>query len=238
MNRHNAVGIGGSDGRPSLLRDIVYKAIKARILNGEYSPGHSLKEAVIAREFKVSKTPVREALGALVQEELINVFPRVGYAVTGLTFDQAHALLDYRLILELAALELASHYSTPADFDQLALLCSDRGHEAAMYKQGRRFHLILCRASRNSFLEKAVRDVFTQYDRVFRLQMAEEERVLTYHRRIYQALRSKEPEKARQALIELFEMIKKSFVSEWGPLSSDQWIHSVSPKKSSRRKAT
>lgn len=53
----------------------VLEAIKAAILNGEFKPGTALVENVLAGEFGVSKTPVREALKALEGSGLVVIRP-------------------------------------------------------------------------------------------------------------------------------------------------------------------
>src|SRR5436190_1701331 len=103
----------------TLLRDRVYAEIKEDILTGVLAPGQLLQEGQLAQRFKTSKTPVREALARLVQEDLLEAFPRVGYVVTDCTVEDAQAVLDFRAILEGAAIELAARYITEAELAQL-----------------------------------------------------------------------------------------------------------------------
>lgn len=50
------------------LSSMVYETIKARIINGELLPGCVVMERTLADDFKISRTPVREALKRLLQE--------------------------------------------------------------------------------------------------------------------------------------------------------------------------
>jgi DNA-binding GntR family transcriptional regulator len=50
------------------LRDHAHHAILERILHGELKPGDRIRDAVLARELGVSRTPVREALHRLERE--------------------------------------------------------------------------------------------------------------------------------------------------------------------------
>lgn len=68
------------------MRDTIYSEVRERIIRGNYLPGQHLVEAVIAEDLKTSKTPVREALGRLEQEGLVESFPYRGYFVRA--FDQ------------------------------------------------------------------------------------------------------------------------------------------------------
>ncbi|WP_461017198.1 GntR family transcriptional regulator [Streptomyces daliensis] len=78
----------------------VLAAIKAAILNGQFTPGTPLVESELAGRFQVSKTPVREALKALEGSGLVDIRPYTGTTVRALTQEDALALYDMRLLLE------------------------------------------------------------------------------------------------------------------------------------------
>ncbi|MEA5036463.1 GntR family transcriptional regulator [Cloacibacillus evryensis] len=50
------------------LSSMVYETLKQRIINGELLPGSVMMERTLAEDFKISRTPVREALKLLLQE--------------------------------------------------------------------------------------------------------------------------------------------------------------------------
>src|ERR1700733_8084427 len=110
--------------RPDSLSDRVYGEIKRDILSGAFGPRTHLREGELARRFSVSKTPVREALGRLVHEGLLEVFPRVGYAVAECSVADAQSILEYRAIIECAAVELAARYITDAELEQLEAMAN------------------------------------------------------------------------------------------------------------------
>jgi DNA-binding GntR family transcriptional regulator len=51
--------------------DQVYDSIKRKIILGDFRPGEKIFEAKIARQFQISRSPVREAVRALVKEGLL-----------------------------------------------------------------------------------------------------------------------------------------------------------------------
>ena len=73
-----------SSGRVSLV-DRAYAELRARIETNRYPPGHSALEKELAGELGMSRTPVREALIRLQQEGLVEVRPRRGMQVLGLS---------------------------------------------------------------------------------------------------------------------------------------------------------
>jgi DNA-binding GntR family transcriptional regulator len=64
---------------------IVIEQIRAAILDGLYTPGERLMEADVAAQFKVSRSPVREALQALESESTLLATPYSGALVRPLS---------------------------------------------------------------------------------------------------------------------------------------------------------
>ena len=56
----------------------VYEGIKQLILSGKLRPGQKLAERDLGERLKVSRTPIREALGRLVQDGLVESRPQRG----------------------------------------------------------------------------------------------------------------------------------------------------------------
>lgn len=86
----------------------VYNQLFNRILSGRYVPYAWLKEAALAREFRVSRTPVREALRELEQDGLVRLTPHCGAAVVPFTADAVEEVYDIRKALEMLSVECAA----------------------------------------------------------------------------------------------------------------------------------
>lgn len=65
---------------------IVYEALRRAIMSLELAPGIGLEEGGICRQFRVSRTPVREALIRLASEGLVELQPNRGARVAALGF--------------------------------------------------------------------------------------------------------------------------------------------------------
>ena len=78
----------------------IYKIIKSRILSLEYTPGSILNEKVLASEFGVSRTPLRNVLNQLESDKLIRVIPRTGILVAEIQFEQIMNTFQVRLGIE------------------------------------------------------------------------------------------------------------------------------------------
>jgi len=93
------------DKLPSISRERferVYNVIRNRICLLEYEPGARLGEEELAREFGVSRTPIRRVLSRLESEGLLESRHGVGTFVTTVDFDSLMQV--YQLRMELAVL--------------------------------------------------------------------------------------------------------------------------------------
>ena len=93
-----------SDAAPA-AHDRVYRALRARIMHGEMSPGEALTLRGIGKEFDVSMTPAREAVRRLVAEGALFLSSSGRVSTPELTHDRIEELAALRALLEV---ELAS----------------------------------------------------------------------------------------------------------------------------------
>lgn len=89
------------------LADTVFKRLRWAILNGELTPGERLIETFLAEQFKVSRTPVREAIRKLELEGLVLSMPGRGAKVAKISEKDLKDVLEIRAFLEKNAIDLA-----------------------------------------------------------------------------------------------------------------------------------
>ena len=82
----------------------IYGTLFDRIIAGVYKADTRLKEELLGAEFKVSRTPIREALRMLAQDGLVEILPRRSAIVLGFTVDDVEEIYDIRKSLEIQAL--------------------------------------------------------------------------------------------------------------------------------------
>lgn len=87
------------------LAEHVESALKAEIIEGFLVPGERLRVSDLAERFGVSPTPLREALQRLAAENLIELDPRYGATVSGISIDDLRDTYWMIEILEGIALE-------------------------------------------------------------------------------------------------------------------------------------
>ena len=114
------------------LRDQVYRLIRDDLKAGELEPGQRIVEGDLAERYRVSRTPVREALLQLSQDGLLIEAPDRGYAVV---VDTRAANVYRHEVRDLIDPELARHAAVDGTPDQRKALAKaherQRGAQAA-----------------------------------------------------------------------------------------------------------
>lgn len=82
------------------LKTIAYSSIKQKIITCQYAPGTFLNEELLTDELNISRTPIRDALGRLEQEGLIEIMPKKGISIKPLTMKDINMIFEIRFIYE------------------------------------------------------------------------------------------------------------------------------------------
>lgn len=88
------------------LTDIVFKNLRWAILKGDLMPGDRLMEVPLANQFRVSRTPVREAIRKLELEGLAFMLPGRGAKVAKIEEKDLRDIIEVRIFLERVAIGL------------------------------------------------------------------------------------------------------------------------------------
>ncbi len=108
--------MGKISGTAASGRDKAYVHLRESVLTDPELQGQFLKEADLAAELGISRTPVREALMLLVSEGLVELIPQRGAYVPAISGREISELMELRSILEGHASRLViSEQRVPAD---------------------------------------------------------------------------------------------------------------------------
>ncbi|MFO1322518.1 MAG: GntR family transcriptional regulator [Burkholderiales bacterium] len=152
-----------------------YAAVRRRILDNVYPPGHQALESELAAELGISRTPVREALIRLANEGLVEVVPRHGMRVLPVSPADMAEIYLVLTALESAAAELLARRQ-PKDAELKPLVDATREMTRALKADDldawaaadERFHQGLVELAGNRTLMDAVQRLG---DRVHRARM-------------------------------------------------------------------
>ena len=100
-------------------RDYIYRTLKQSITELYFIPGDKISEPSIAEELNVSRTPVREALILLEDENLVHIQPKQGTFVSKLDAKQIENFIFIRQCIEREVIRLAAERLTPESTEQL-----------------------------------------------------------------------------------------------------------------------
>src|SRR5689334_7635278 len=89
------------------LPETLAESLRDRILSGEINEGDALIQDALAREYDVSRMPVREALRQLEALGLVAIQIHRGAVVTSIPTEQIAELFDLRALLECEILRCA-----------------------------------------------------------------------------------------------------------------------------------
>lgn len=155
------------------LADRVYRALKQDIISGVHPPGQVLGEKLLARRYRGSRTPVREAAVRLQQEGFLQIVPNRGYFVTQITVKGLNELYEYRAAVEAGCAELAAKKTPdPALLEELTQLArteyrlDDRESYFDFIEADTAFHVGIARLTRNPQFLRAVSGLRCQMERI------------------------------------------------------------------------
>ncbi|MET0314947.1 MAG: GntR family transcriptional regulator [Hansschlegelia sp.] len=142
--------------------------IREAIVSGRFALGERLSDRALADELQISRTPVREALARLAQDDLVVVRPQSGTFVMSLDAADVRRICEMRAVLELGALRIAAArdpdvlvaaVSVPLSGGALAVEDEDLARAEAMDGA---FHEALIAAADNALLTRAYRGIADQ----------------------------------------------------------------------------
>jgi DNA-binding GntR family transcriptional regulator len=112
--------VGLDQDGPRTYKQRVYRTLYELIQELTIVPGARLVEADLVERFRVSKTPIREALLLLEKDQLVSAIPHVGATVTWLSLAEYEQRLFILDALELPALERVVEMITADDLERCA----------------------------------------------------------------------------------------------------------------------
>lgn len=198
--------------------DMVARTLREAILDGVLEPSSWLREAELARELSVSRTPVREALRRLSVEGLVVLAARQGAMVAPITIEDILKVYVVRENLEGLAARLAARQRVPQDLERMHEVlermrrASAAGYPAEVARLNLEFHQSVRRAAYNQYLDRFLTQVEQEVRRFGRTTFAvpgRAEQTLEEHSRILAAIESGDAETAGKLAAEHMRSARK-----------------------------
>lgn len=194
-----------------MQKEEAYEKLRVKIVTNRITPGEILNEKELMAEYAIGRSPLREVLFRLQEENMLKPLPRLGYMVTTLVISEVSDLVELRRELEGFAGCLAAQRITPQQLNALKAIISE-WENAPPRKQAisniteyydTRIHEVLYEAAGNQKLTKVLQDLHITMLRIwFHVGL----NVIGFDcqaQNLYvllEALEQKDPEKARAAM--------------------------------------
>lgn len=192
--------------RKQSLQVQAYQALRSAILSGELLAGTRLVETQLAKQLQVSRTPIREAIRQLQQENLITIDASGTLRVATLSMQDAVQLYTCRIALEQLSVVGACETATDGEIEALHKLViaaeqmeRSQSTNAHLLNLDYQFHRSIARSSGNLWLTSLLDQVFDQMA-LLRIQTLQRNpqvlEIRQEHREIYQAIADRDAKQA------------------------------------------
>lgn len=223
--------------------------IQQKIARGELSPGSAVSEIALAKELGSSRTPIREALGQLVAEGLLEQTPNRGAVVVQLKRQDIIDLYELREALEVyAAGKVAQKTNSEQEIARLSTLIEDistleqeltASRKSELDEQQMQrfiacdlgFHALLVRMSSNARILKLVQEtrllirIFAIHRRGHDAEMLR--KIHDQHNEMLRAVIDRNPKRARQLLSSHIQTSLQERLEDF-----DAWEHEAALRSS------
>jgi DNA-binding GntR family transcriptional regulator len=181
----------------------VYQQLREAILDGTFAGDTPLTELSLAAKYKVSRTPVREALRRLEQDALVERGPR-GMQVRARSPEEILEIYEVRTTLEAAAARAAAERRTDLDLlrmEQLhaSMIAASKDDPDRLATANRRFHEAIWATSHNATLVDLLMRLNSHLSRYRETTLTYPHRldaVLKEHEQLLEAIRTGDRESA------------------------------------------
>ncbi|GAA1878147.1 GntR family transcriptional regulator [Pseudonocardia ailaonensis] len=178
--------------------------LRQQIIDGTLQPGDRVVERTVAEQLQLSRSPVREAVQALIYEGFLVAESPRRIVVRRLSRRDVEELYDVREGLETMATVLATRNATHEDAQQLRHLLAEIAEETdevALHRLNADFHELMTRLAGNGLLRSLTHPLTGRLQWLYQ-QNSDWDRLLTEHRAIADAVLSRDEDKARSLAAE------------------------------------
>jgi DNA-binding GntR family transcriptional regulator len=215
------------------LNQRVYSQLREMILSGHLEGGTQIEERQLAEEMGVSRTPLREAIGQLSNEGIIEYRPYRGNYVRTFTAKQVNDLYQVRMALESLAMRLAIPKISQEHIHKIRLILDDvqralEHNDMDGYNEAdRRFHKAILDITGNETLKEALGRLAAQIQMVRVIANQDHdvvERTARERPRILAALEARDADEAARLMEEHIDGVRRAVVAQLEAMAESEHV--------------
>ena len=203
------------------LADCVFEKLENDILSGKYAYGELLTEVRLSEELQVSRTPVREAIRRLEQENILLVTGK-GIVVQGITKEDIRDILEVRLRIGIAARYAAQRMDEQQktalqEAVELQDFYVSRADSEHVQWQDHEFHELIYAGSGSITLQSTLVPLHRKAQKYRRASVENKQRAVqsvAEHHAICEAILAGNADEAEQRMVEHIRMAQKSILGQ------------------------
>ncbi len=197
------------------LKEKVYKLLKESILNGDLEPGQKVSQDWLAKQMKVSRMPIRQAIERLRTEGLIENTPYKESKVANPSRRDIEETYNVRALLESYSARLAVGKIRAIDLNELREI--NKKMKESFYEKdyrklninNRKFHLTIYKRSGNSRLYNIIENLWDNFPKGVFWNFSERvENSIIEHQKIINALEKEDEKTVEQMMSQHIENTK------------------------------
>lgn len=200
--------------RERSLSEFAYKQLRRQIIFQDLEPGQTVDLASLARELKVGRTPIREAVQRLAQEGLVRVLPRKGILVSEMSVDTLRQVFEARAPVEEQVARCAAMHAEPAHLERMreALSSVERLIQEkqfrALVEADEHFHVSLAQAAKNPLLRGMLATLYGLAIRFWYVTLPQRpaediKKEMALHVQVLEAVQQADCDKAAKAMLKI-----------------------------------
>ncbi|WP_337019875.1 GntR family transcriptional regulator [Oceanobacillus massiliensis] len=192
-----------------------YHLIRQMIFDGKYQPGERVNETQLAKEYNVSKSPIREAIRILEKEGLL-VVDKSKVVVYKPTLKDVKDIYQCRMALESFAVKLTTRLANESELAAIEKVLDDTeaaikigSSQHTIIPLNERFHHLILTHSQNNRLQKQVHDLkgIIYYFRILNFKGSDRaQEILDQHRRIFGYIKARDESLASEEMMKHLEL--------------------------------
>jgi DNA-binding GntR family transcriptional regulator len=211
------------------LTDQIYERVRQEIIQARWRPGAVLLEPELAAIYGVSKTPVREALRLLVQEDWVVILPRKGYLVRPLRLGDITEVFGLRLMIEPSLIADTARNAGPVGVELLSRRLNEQRDAVDLQSSldaAREFHLAGAQFARNRRAERVLERLLDEVRRLHYLMPDVESHItskveIDAHEKIMKAIDASKPDEAADLMRSHLAEVAQTMIAAFSVIRID-----------------